>query len=131
MHESLPSRSASLPPIAEPHGAPVVPANSSGSDLVLGNLLAYGFVGQIVFTIMQFSIVNSTTGRAEAGASMDKQMALLVIPLACAIAGGVTARKQGFPWLGHPVVIALLVFAGGILGLFNLIVWALTGGGYC
>lgn len=121
-------------PIASPHGRGDQTSNAAPPTFaaVLGQSLLLGFVGQIVFTVLQLSIAGNTHGQAQAGASVDKQLLLLALPILCAIAGALDGRAHPSRKVGHPLSIFLLLLAVGVVGLFNLFVMALTGmAGYC
>lgn len=128
------SQSAASAPIPSPDDRRVLPSNAIPSSFAaaLGQSLLLGFVGQIVFTVLQLIIAGGTHGHAEAGASVNKQLLLLGMPLLCSVGGALNGRAHPSSKVGHPLSIVLLVLAIGGLGLFNLLVMFLTGmAGYC
>ena len=121
-------------PIASPHDYGNVPSSSSPSSfaLGLGHFLLWAFGGQILFTVLQVVIANETHGRSQAGASCTLQLALMGIPLACALVGVFVGRSEPVRAAAHPLAVVLLLLLIGALGLFNLFVFVLTGmAGYC
>ena len=94
--------------------------------------MGFGFLGQFLFTFLQWNVVANTHGRAEAGHSMTVQLMLLGVPLVFALLGVWSARNDPFNWLANVGAITLFGLAGMLLALFNLFLWVLTGfSGYC
>lgn len=99
---------------------------------IVGQSLFCGFLGQIIFTILEVVIAFSTQGKSDAGTSAVMQMGLLIIPLASAFWGGFTARKSPVAGVGHPAAILAVVLLASALGIFNLLVLMVTAmAGYC
>lgn len=113
------------PPVPSPDDWRALPSSPPRMGNVVGRFLLFGFLGQIVFTILQIVIVSHSNVHNEKAARIA-QLVLLIVPLASAFAGRFTARKGSLSKIGHPLAIAALVLAIAALGFWNYISWTLT-----
>ena len=118
-------------PISSPDDDHVLPRDSSPSLFasICGHFFGFGFAGQIIYTVLQLLVASGTLGHQKAEDSMDVQLALFGLPLACSVLGVVWSCKWPMRALAHPGAIVGYIM---LLGLFNLVVLVLTGfAGYC
>lgn len=110
---------------------PVYPPRPTWIALV-GHFFGFGFLGQVLYSVLQWNIASHTVGRQQANQATALMILLLLIPVTFSVVGALISLKWPLRLLGHPLCIALGVLATGGLGLFNLFIWfvvAMTG--YC